>query len=85
MGPKSILKLTTALAFSGAFEGLVSAGTIQLPGLTVPASAKTNAHHVREIFKRSYKAYHKYAFGHDDLAPLSESFYDGRNGVIFGV
>jgi len=35
---------------------------------------------VEKLFVTSYQAYKKFAFGHDDLSPTSESFTDGRNG-----
>ncbi|KZP11248.1 glycoside hydrolase family 47 protein [Athelia psychrophila] len=54
--------------------------SIQKPGLAVPASAAAHKADVVNIFNASYTAYKKYAWGHDDLTPVSKSFTDGRNG-----
>lgn len=54
--------------------------SIQKPGLTLPSSAAANRDAAKTIFTDSYQAYRKFAFGHDDLSPLSQSFSDGRNG-----
>ncbi|KAJ8585390.1 glycoside hydrolase family 47 protein [Rhizopogon salebrosus TDB-379] len=32
------------------------------------------------MFVKSYEAYQKYAWGYDDLLPISESYFDGLNG-----
>jgi mannosyl-oligosaccharide alpha-1,2-mannosidase len=58
----------------------IFAGQVQVPGLTVPPSASANKDTVKQIFVNSYKAYRTYAFGHDDLTPVSKGFEDGRNG-----
>ncbi|ETW77967.1 glycoside hydrolase family 47 protein [Heterobasidion irregulare TC 32-1] len=54
--------------------------SIQKPGLTLPSSAAANRDAAKTIFTDSYQAYREFAFGHDDLSPLSQSFSDGRNG-----
>ncbi|KAF7970415.1 hypothetical protein HWV62_24149 [Athelia sp. TMB] len=63
---------------------LASAGvlgqTIQKPGLTVPKTAAVHKADVVNIFNVSYTAYKKYAWGHDDLTPVSKNYTDGRNG-----
>lgn len=50
----------------------------------MPPSASENRDAVRNIFLKSYKAYEKSAWGHDDLGPLSNrgngGFVDSRNG-----
>ncbi|KAG7448703.1 glycoside hydrolase family 47 protein [Guyanagaster necrorhizus] len=56
------------------------AGPVQKAGLTLPEDACTHRDAVQEIFEESYAAYKKYAFGHDDLSPVSESFSDGLGG-----
>ncbi|THH11407.1 hypothetical protein EW146_g8052 [Bondarzewia mesenterica] len=53
---------------------------IQKQGLVLPSSAAGHREVVKSIFNDSYEAYRKFAFGHDDLSPLSQSFSDGRNG-----
>ncbi|KAL5522646.1 hypothetical protein ACEPAG_8664 [Sanghuangporus baumii] len=61
-------------------SGASNAATIQKPGLKVPASAAKNADFVRSQFVEAFETYRKFAFGHDDLQPVSETFNDGRNG-----
>lgn len=56
------------------------AGPVQKAGLKLPEDASIHRDAVKEIFQESYAAYKKFAFGHDDLSPVSESFSDGRNG-----
>ncbi|SJK98514.1 related to Mannosyl-oligosaccharide alpha-1,2-mannosidase precursor [Armillaria ostoyae] len=56
------------------------AGPVQKAGLSLPKDASIHRDAVKEIFQESYAAYKKFAFGHDDLSPVSESFSDGRNG-----
>ncbi|TFK73472.1 glycoside hydrolase family 47 protein [Pluteus cervinus] len=60
--------------------GNALAGLVQKPGLALPTRAFTDREVVRQMHKRSYDAYRKYAFGHDDLRPLSKTFADTRNG-----
>ena len=59
---------------------VVSAGNIQLPGLTVPAEFAAHKQDVVDIFTESYNAYREFAFGHDQLNPLSRTPTDPRNG-----
>ncbi|KAF6757956.1 glycoside hydrolase [Ephemerocybe angulata] len=63
------------LLFSTAY-----AGPVQVPGLTVPSSYAQSKADVVDIFKHGYEQYKLYAWGHDDLAPLSRGFQEGRNG-----
>ncbi|KAL0959972.1 hypothetical protein HGRIS_011634 [Hohenbuehelia grisea] len=58
----------------------VSAGLVQVPGLQLPSDASKHRDDVKEIFVKSYQAYKEHAFGHDELAPVSEAFRDTRNG-----
>ena len=69
---------------------------IQKPGLALPHSAASHNQAVKDIFLTSYNAYkyalilcslsllilysREFAFGHDDLEPVTKSFTDGRNG-----
>ncbi|KAJ7892744.1 glycoside hydrolase family 47 protein [Mycena olivaceomarginata] len=54
--------------------------TVQKPGLTVPKKYTPRRDAAKLLFTTSYDAYKKYAFGHDDLSPVTESFNDQRNG-----
>jgi mannosyl-oligosaccharide alpha-1,2-mannosidase len=73
--------------------GAVRAGNIQLPGLTLPSSAASNAALVKSTFLTAYTDYKTYvqyysphltdstqsfAWGHDDLEPISKSWTNGR-------
>ncbi|KAJ6600240.1 glycoside hydrolase [Mycena sp. CBHHK59/15] len=58
--------------------GAVRAGNIQLPGLTLPSSAASNAALVKSTFLTAYNDYKTYAWGHDDLEPISLSWTEGR-------
>ncbi|KAJ7256730.1 seven-hairpin glycosidase [Mycena rebaudengoi] len=60
--------------------GTVVAGNIQLPGLTLPSSAASNAALVKSTFLSAYNDYKTFAWGHDDLEPISKSWTNGRNG-----
>ncbi|KAJ7754456.1 glycoside hydrolase family 47 protein [Mycena metata] len=58
-----------------------SAGvTVQKFGLKVPSKYAHRRADAVALFNTSYKAYRTYAFGHDDLSPVSKGFSDGRNG-----
>lgn len=50
--------------------------------LASTASAKTDprAQEVKDFFVSAYNDYRKYAFGHDELTPVTKSFQDPRNG-----
>ncbi|KAF9236657.1 glycoside hydrolase family 47 protein [Melanogaster broomeanus] len=58
----------------------VHAEPVQKQGLQLPDTAATQREAVVSLFVDSYEAYMKYAWGHDDLLPVSESYTDGRNG-----
>jgi len=59
---------------------VVSAEQVQKSCLELPDSAAAHKEAVKDLFVTSYEAYQKYAWGHDDLLPVSESYSDGRNG-----
>jgi mannosyl-oligosaccharide alpha-1,2-mannosidase len=61
-------------------SSLTLANTIQSPTLSLPSDAPAQRDAVQKIFTDSYAAYKRYAFGHDDLSPISKGFSDGRNG-----
>ncbi|TFK49101.1 glycoside hydrolase family 47 protein [Heliocybe sulcata] len=67
-----------ALALSSCSS--VAGALVQKPGLYVPPQYAGNLSLVRTMFTDSWDAYKKYAWGHDDLDPISESYNDGRNG-----
>ncbi|EGO29662.1 glycoside hydrolase family 47 protein [Serpula lacrymans var. lacrymans S7.9] len=69
-----------ALAVSSASLPAVHAGNVQKPGLTLPANASIQQDAVKQIFNTSYTAYKQYAWGHDDLAPVDETYVDGLGG-----
>ncbi|TFK34475.1 glycoside hydrolase family 47 protein [Crucibulum laeve] len=72
-------RLVVALAISAASLPVI-AGPVQKPFILLPPDAVKHREAVKDIFVKSYSAYKKFAFGHDDLSPLSQSFSDGRNG-----
>ncbi|KAI0296398.1 glycoside hydrolase family 47 protein [Russula brevipes] len=83
--PTALRSFTMRLAvFKGiglVFAATVAqAGYVQLPGLKLPATAAKDRDSVVRIFNESYNAYKKYAFGHDEVAPLSQKSLDPRNG-----
>ncbi|OJA21379.1 hypothetical protein AZE42_09397 [Rhizopogon vesiculosus] len=59
---------------------VVSAEQVQKSCLELPDSAAAHKEAVKDLFVTSYEAYQTYAWGHDDLLPVSESYTDGRNG-----
>lgn len=70
MAPRSIL--VSALAASTL--SLVQAANIQKAGLTLPSDAAANAQLAKNAFSSAYADYTKYAWGHDDLAPISKGY-----------
>ncbi|KAK7044657.1 alpha-1,2-mannosidase [Favolaschia claudopus] len=54
--------------------------TVQKPFLSVPKKYASRRDDAKKLFTVSYDAYKQYAFGHDDLSPVSKGFNDGRNG-----
>ncbi|KAG1753648.1 glycoside hydrolase family 47 protein [Suillus paluster] len=59
---------------------VVTAEQVQKSGLQLPASAAAHQEAVKDLFVTSYEAYQTYAWGHDDLLPISKKYFDGRNG-----
>ncbi|KAH9165122.1 seven-hairpin glycosidase [Lactarius sanguifluus] len=59
---------------------VVNAGSVQFPGLAVPISAATDRASVVQIFNESYNTYREFAWGHDEVAPLSQAPLDPLNG-----
>src|SRR5260370_2605962 len=52
--------------------GYASAAMVQKPYLRLPRSAAVHRDATKKIFVDSYDPYRKYAWGHDDLSPLSK-------------
>ncbi|KAG7095365.1 hypothetical protein E1B28_006124 [Marasmius oreades] len=88
LSSSSLQYTRTMMIFARSFTLLLSftclatalAGSVQSPSLVLPPTAPIHREAVKEIFTRSYEAYRKFAFGHDDLNPVSGGFNDGRNG-----
>ncbi|EJD51252.1 seven-hairpin glycosidase [Auricularia subglabra TFB-10046 SS5] len=59
---------------------VASATSVQLPGLQLPDDAASNREAVVKLFTDAYDVYREYAWGHDELAPVSRKGNDGRNG-----
>ncbi|KAF9051542.1 glycoside hydrolase family 47 protein [Panaeolus papilionaceus] len=68
------------LVLSTVLSDLARAERIQRPDLFLPSSAAANRAAVVKIFNDSFSAYEQFAFGHDDLSPISKTFSDDRNG-----
>lgn len=49
-------------------------GSIQLSNLRLPPDAKRHASAIQDIFVDTYSAYRKYAYPHDDLAPVTKNY-----------
>ncbi|KAI9067830.1 glycoside hydrolase family 47 protein [Trametes sanguinea] len=75
----SLRSLALGLALSANAIGAYGA-RIQTPFLPLPADAPQRRQDLKDIFLTSWNAYKQFAFPHDDLTPISESFTDGRNG-----
>ncbi|KAG6896909.1 hypothetical protein C0992_005311 [Termitomyces sp. T32_za158] len=69
----------TTLLISFSVSAILAAN-VQKPDLQLPPDAAVHQAAVTKIFTDSFSAYEKFAFGHDDLSPLTQSFSDGRNG-----
>lgn len=68
------------LAVPIALAASALAGNVQKANLQLPANAAANRDAVKQAFIDAYDVYRKFAFGHDDLEPVSLSFDDSRNG-----
>ncbi|CDO70470.1 Glycoside Hydrolase Family 47 protein [Trametes cinnabarina] len=75
----SLRSLALGLAISLSAGGVYGA-RIQIPFLPLPPDASQRRQDLKDIFLTSWNAYKQFAFPHDDLTPISESFTDGRNG-----
>ncbi|KAJ3571801.1 hypothetical protein NP233_g3526 [Leucocoprinus birnbaumii] len=77
----SFSKASVALfAVDSLFFTVVTAGKVQCDGLLLPEVAAAYREEVKGMFVKSYEAYKKHAWGHDDLALRSQGFVDSRNG-----
>jgi mannosyl-oligosaccharide alpha-1,2-mannosidase len=63
-----------------ALSGFTLAANVQSPSIVLPPTAEADRNAVKDAFVTAYNTYRKYAFGHDDLEPISLSYYDSRNG-----
>ncbi|EJD51241.1 seven-hairpin glycosidase [Auricularia subglabra TFB-10046 SS5] len=71
---------TAGFATLALYASLASAGAVQLKGLRVPKKYQKDKQAVKKIFEEAFAAYEKFAWGHDDVRPVSETFLDSRNG-----
>ncbi|KAJ7596035.1 glycoside hydrolase family 47 protein [Mycena floridula] len=75
------MKTPTILAFLAVLSSpYVFAEPVQKAGIRLPASAQAHRAAVEQIFVTSYDGYKQFAFGHDELLPISEQPSDPRNG-----
>ncbi|KAH9939553.1 glycoside hydrolase [Amylocystis lapponica] len=68
-----------ALALAFACSGVLG-GPVQAPLLVLPPDAATYRQQTIDIFNSSWNAYKQYAYGHDDLSPVSKSYSDSYGG-----
>ncbi|KAF7367205.1 alpha-1,2-Mannosidase [Mycena sanguinolenta] len=68
------------LTLLGAASSSLAGVTVQKPGLTVPPEYASHKADVEKIFTTSYAAYKEFAFGHDELHPVSEGVGDDLGG-----
>ncbi|KAF9226076.1 glycoside hydrolase family 47 protein [Gyrodon lividus] len=59
---------------------IVHGEPVQKQNLQLPEGAASQREAIVGLFVDSYEAYMKYAWGHDDLLPVSETYTDERNG-----
>ncbi|KAJ6595756.1 seven-hairpin glycosidase [Mycena vulgaris] len=78
--PQSIMRLSCTLLLLGLSSPSWAGVTVQKAGLVVPPAYGNRRDDAEKLFVTSYNAYKEFAFGHDDLSPVSKSFSDGRNG-----
>ncbi|KAJ6588848.1 glycoside hydrolase family 47 protein [Mycena capillaripes] len=74
------MRLSCVVLLLGLSSSSWAGVTVQKPGLTVPHKYASRRDAAQKLFTTSYSAYKQFAFGHDDLSPVSETFSDGRNG-----
>lgn len=78
-------KLTACIAIAGFItllqpsEAASTKNRNSLPGC---ASNNARSDKIKESFLFAYNGYRKYAFGHDELLPISKSFSDSRYTFI---
>jgi mannosyl-oligosaccharide alpha-1,2-mannosidase len=53
---------------------------VQGPNIQLPSTSAADRDAVKRLFQDAYGIYRQFAFGHDDVSPLSKSFSDPRNG-----
>ncbi|CAL1699168.1 unnamed protein product [Somion occarium] len=70
-----VISLLASLRLMG-----VLGGSVQNPFLLLPPDTHMHQQAVVNIFLDCYQAYKQFAFPHDDLTPVTKSFFDGRNG-----
>ena len=73
------LRRLAVVAFALSIPAALS-GNVQVPNLTLPPDAAANKQAVKDAFVSAYSTYTKYAYGHDDLEPVSESYVDDYYG-----
>jgi len=80
-----MLAIHTLVFALGAFLSLpqtILGGLVQSQNLNFPPEidATANLNNIKQIFADSYAVYKKYAFTHDEVAPIGETFIDDRDG-----
>ncbi|KAK7022107.1 alpha-1,2-mannosidase [Favolaschia claudopus] len=73
------MRSTTLIAL-GLCSCALAGVTVQKPGLKVPAQYQSNRAAAEKIFTTSYSAYKEFAFGHDELLPISKTSEDDLGG-----
>ncbi|KAF7343284.1 alpha-1,2-Mannosidase [Mycena venus] len=74
------MRLFCVVLLLGLSSSSLAGVTVQVPGLVVPPAYAPRRDDAEKLFTTSYNAYKQFAFGHDDLSPVSRGFSDGRNG-----
>jgi mannosyl-oligosaccharide alpha-1,2-mannosidase len=65
---------------SVAFLSTIAVAAPIQPSLVLPAYAAYHRQEISSVFLSSYNVYRTYAFGHDELAPVSLGHRNSRNG-----
>ncbi|THH06123.1 hypothetical protein EW145_g4301 [Phellinidium pouzarii] len=73
----STRSVLAAIVLAGATSAV---SPVQKQGLILPPEAAGDAALIKSMFTETFATYTKFAFGHDDLQPVSLTFNDGRNG-----
>ncbi|KAK2464551.1 hypothetical protein APHAL10511_003409 [Amanita phalloides] len=75
------MKLRVAAALAVCSNVLLAQGArVQKPNLGLPGTAPADRDAVKQLFSKSYSVYRKFAFGHDEVTPVSQTYTDPRNG-----